>query len=86
MKIYLELNLDVHAGGQVELHQRVDRLCSWVEDVDEALMGSYLEVEPCILVHVRGLKNTVHSSLGWERDWAHSLCVRCSCSIHYLLA
>src|SRR5256885_14130988 len=40
----LELDLDVDAGGKVELHQRVDRLLRGVVDVDEPLVRPDLEL------------------------------------------
>src|SRR5512137_1516630 len=38
------LDLDVDAGRQVELHQRVHRLRGWLEDVDQALVCADLEL------------------------------------------
>ena len=40
----LQLDLDVHARRQIELHQRVDRLVSRVDDVHQALVGADLEL------------------------------------------
>src|ERR1700687_1635077 len=36
---FLELDLDVDAGGEIELHQRVDRLRRRIHDVEEPLVG-----------------------------------------------
>ena len=47
------LDLDVHAGRQVELHQRVDRLRRGLEDVDQPLVRADLELLARLLVDVR---------------------------------
>src|SRR5690348_854211 len=49
----LELDLDVDAGGEIELHQRVDRLRRRVDDVEHALMRADLELLARLLVDVR---------------------------------
>src|SRR5215475_11351112 len=49
----LELDLDVHAGGQVELHQRVDGLRGGIDDVEHALVRADLELLARLLVDVR---------------------------------
>src|SRR6516225_5752784 len=48
-----ELDLDVDAGGQIELHQRVHRLRGRIDDVEEALMRAHLELLAALLVDVR---------------------------------
>src|SRR5450759_3733520 len=45
-----ELDLDVHAAGHVEAHQRVDDLGVGVEDVEDALVGAHLELLARVLV------------------------------------
>src|SRR5439155_181800 len=47
-----ELDLDVDAGGQVELHQRVHGLGGGIDDVEEPLVGAHLELLARGLVHV----------------------------------
>src|SRR2546425_436030 len=39
-----ELDLDVDAGGQVELHQRVHGLRRGIDNVEESLVGAHLEL------------------------------------------
>src|SRR5471032_1641090 len=56
----LELDLDVDAGGEVELHQRVHGLRRRVDDVQEALMGAHLELFAALLIDVR---RAVHREL-----------------------
>src|SRR5689334_13296545 len=48
-----ELDLDVHAGGEVELHQRIDGLRRGVDDVEHALVRAHLELLARLLVDVR---------------------------------
>ena len=51
--IPLELDLDVHAGGQVELHQRVHGLRGGVDDIEHALVRADFELLARLLVDVR---------------------------------
>src|SRR6476646_6042923 len=48
----LELYLDVDAGSEVELHQRVHGLRGRVDDVQQALMRAHLELFAALLVDV----------------------------------
>ena len=57
--IDLELDFDIDTGGQVELHQRIDRLLGRLQDVEEALVGAHLELLPALLVNVRTAQNAV---------------------------
>src|SRR5207248_10347587 len=63
----LQLDLDVDTGGQVEPHQRVDRLRRGVEDVDEPLVRAHLEVLARVLVLVRATDDAVDVLLGRQR-------------------
>jgi hypothetical protein len=49
----LELDLDVDAGGQVELHQRVDGLRRRIDDVEKTLVRAHFELLAALLVDVR---------------------------------
>src|SRR5688572_9661025 len=49
----LELDLDVDARRQVELHQRIDRLRRRVDDIEQALVRAHLELLAALLVDVR---------------------------------
>src|SRR5690606_14942199 len=55
-----ELDLHVHARGEVELHQRVDRLGVGLHDVEQPLVGAHLELLARLLVDVRA---AVHGEL-----------------------
>src|ERR1043165_60221 len=45
-----KLDFDVDARGHVEAHQGVDRLGGGLQDVDEPLMSTHLELFPRVLV------------------------------------
>jgi hypothetical protein len=53
MALPSELDLDVHARGEIELHQRVHRLGRGVDDVEEPLVRPDLELLATLLVDVR---------------------------------
>src|SRR6476661_940760 len=59
-----QFDLDVHAGGQIELHQRVDRLRRRLNDVEQPLVRSHLELLARLLVDVR---RTVDGELLYAR-------------------
>src|SRR5690349_11173254 len=48
-----QLDLDVHTSGQIELHQRVDRLRRRLHDVEQPLVRPHLELLARLLVDVR---------------------------------
>src|SRR5271166_3956821 len=48
-----DLDLDVDAGSQIELHQRVDRLRRRLDDVEQPAMRADLELLAALLVDVR---------------------------------
>src|SRR5271168_1755249 len=49
----LQLDLDIDARGEVELHQRVHRLGRRIHDVEKPLMGADLELLAALLVDMR---------------------------------
>src|SRR3954462_9715584 len=53
------LDLNVHACGKVELHERVHRLLRGLKDVEQTLVGADLELLARLLVHVRAAQNAV---------------------------
>src|ERR1700712_2688477 len=55
-----EFDLNVNACGEVELHQRIDRLRGRLNDVQHALVGANLELLARLLVDVRA---AVHGEL-----------------------
>src|ERR1700710_809916 len=71
-----ELDLDVDAGRQVEPHERVDGLRGRVDDVDEPLVGAYLEVLAAVLVLVRRPDDHVDVLLRRQRHRAGDLRAR----------
>jgi len=62
-----EFNFNVDAGGEIELHQRVDRLRRRLHDIEQPLVGSHLELLARLLVDVR---RTVDGEfLNSRRQW-----------------
>ena len=53
----LKLDLDFDAGGDLEVHQGLDRLLGGGDDVDEALVGAALELLTAVLVLVDGAQD-----------------------------
>src|SRR5205823_11199355 len=66
---WLELDLDVDAGREVEPHQRVDRLRRGRMDVDQPLVRADLEVLPRVLVLERRADHAIDVLLGRQRHW-----------------
>src|SRR5580693_1497169 len=65
-----ELDLDVDAGGEVELHQSVDGLRRRIDNVEHAFMGADLELLARLLVDMRRAQDGEFLDLGRQRDWA----------------
>ena len=68
MTLGLDLDLDVDAGGEVELLELIDRLGSGLDDVEEALVGAHLELVHALFIDVRGTVDGETLDLGRERD------------------
>src|ERR1700687_3334528 len=49
-----ELDLALHAGGEIELHQRVHRLRRRIDDIEQSFMGAHLELLAALLFVLRG--------------------------------
>src|SRR6266478_4528090 len=64
-----ELNLDVHAGGEVELHQGVHGLWRRIDDVEHTLVRADLELLARLLVDMRRAQHGEFLDLGrqWDR-------------------
>ena len=73
----LELDLDVDAGGEVELAERVDRLLRRLEDVEQPLVGADLELLARLLVDVRRAVHGEPLDVGRQRDRARPRARRC---------
>src|SRR5260370_13083181 len=64
----LQLDLDIDAGGEMELHQRVDRLRRRIDDVEHPLMGADLELLARLLVDMRRAQHGELLDPGRQRD------------------
>src|SRR3954453_20962890 len=65
------LDIDVDTGRQVDAHQGVNRFRRGVEDVDQSLVRTHLEVLPRVLVLMRGPDDAIHVLLGRQRHRAN---------------
>src|SRR3984885_9755969 len=65
------LNIDVDAGRQIDAHQCVNGLRRRVEDVDQSLVRTHLEVLPRVLVLMRGPDDAIDVLLGRQRHRAN---------------
>src|SRR4051812_3703810 len=64
----LELDLDVHTGREVELHQRVHGLRGGVDDVEHALVRADFELLAALLIDVRRAVDGETFDQGRQRD------------------
>ncbi len=62
------LDFDVDAAGEIETHQSVDRLVCWLENIDQAIVRSKLEVLHRLLVDVRASDNAEASEVRRKRN------------------
>src|SRR5262245_5667683 len=64
----LQLDLDVDAGREVELHQGIDRLRGGIDDVEQPLVRPHLELLAALLVDVRRTIDREPLDPGRQRD------------------
>src|ERR1700722_377453 len=64
----LQLDLDIDARGEVELHQRVHRLGRRIHDVEQPLMGADLELLAALLVDMRTSQHREFLDPGRQRN------------------
>jgi hypothetical protein len=48
-RLLAELDFHIDAGGQIELHQRVDSLRGGINNIEKALVGAHLELFTALL-------------------------------------
>src|SRR5262249_5648908 len=71
-----ELDLDIHAGSEIELHQRIDRLRRRIDNVEQAFMGTHLKLLTALLVDVRRAVDGKLLDAGRQRNRPAHLCAR----------
>src|SRR5499427_4917672 len=64
----LQLDLDVDAGGQVELHQGVDGLRRRIDNIEEPFVGAHFELLAAFLVDMRRAVDGEFLYLGRQRN------------------
>src|SRR6185437_7881554 len=69
----LELDLDVDAGGQIELHQGIDGLRGRIDNVEKALVGAHLELLAALLVDMRRTVDGEFLDAGRQRNGSANL-------------
>jgi len=74
--LLVQLDLDVHASGEVELHQRVNGFIGWVHDVEKTLVRPDLVLISRVLVDMRRHQHGEFLRLRRERDWSADLGAR----------
>ena len=62
----------VYARRQLELHQRVNGLLGWLEDIQQPLVGADLELLARLLVHVRRTQHRETLDVRRQRDRARN--------------
>src|SRR3954454_3680397 len=80
----LELDLDIDAGGEVELHQRVHRLRGRIDDIEQSLVRSHFKLFAALLVDVRRAVHREFFDPGRQRDRTAHLRARALCRRHDL--
>ena len=63
-------NLDIYTSRQRQLVQSVDRLASWLNNVNQSLVSPNLKLLTRLFVDVRATQNSVALNSSWQRDWA----------------
>src|SRR4051794_27591093 len=81
---FLQLDLDVHARREVELHELLDGLRGGVDNVEHALMRAHLELLAALLVDVGRAVDREALEAGGQRDGPTHLRARALGSVHDL--
>ena len=63
-----QADLNIHACGEVQLHQCVNGLVRWHHDVHKTLVGTNFVLVTRVLIDVRGNEDGVALDLGRQRD------------------
>src|SRR6516165_9212834 len=69
----LELDLDVDAGGQIELHESIDGLRGRIDNVEKALVRAHLELLAALLVDMRRTVDGELLDAGRQRNGSANL-------------
>ena len=77
----LQLYLNLNTSGKLQAHQSLDGLLVGVEDIDQSLVGSALELLTAVLVLVNSAKDGDDFLLGGQRDGAGNLSAVALCGL-----
>src|SRR5262245_767092 len=68
-----QLDLDVDAGRQIELHQGIDGLRRRIDDVEQTLVGTHFELLAALLVDMRRTVDGELLDAGRQRNGSTNL-------------
>ena len=66
----LRFDFHVHAGRQIEFHERIDCLLRWLEDIQKPLVSSNFELLAGLLVYMRASENAIFIDHCWKGNGA----------------
>src|SRR5699024_9295133 len=81
----LQLDLDVHASGELEAHQGLHRLIGRLQNVDQALVGAALELLAAVLVLVGRTQDGDHLTVDRKSTRLNSSHVSISYAVFCLI-
>lgn len=70
LRLRLNVNRDIDAGGQIKLLQLIDSRSSWLDNVDQALVGAHFELVHRLLIDVDRAVHRELLDLGRKRHGA----------------
>ena len=83
--IRLQLDLDVDAGGELQAGKSLDRLVRRLEDIDQTLVGTHLELLAAVLVLVHRAEDGDNLLVGGQGDRAGNPGAGAARGLHDLL-
>lgn len=82
----LHFDFDVDAGRKIQSHQSIDGFVGWLVDVDQAVVGSELEMLHRLLVDVRATDNAEAAKVSGKGHWASDSGASSLCGINNFLS
>ena len=65
-RMELHFDFNIYTGWQVQIHQGVNYLRTWVGDINEPFVDSHFKLLPGILINKTGTVNRVFVDSGWQ--------------------
>src|ERR1700730_18687995 len=79
VKRTLKFDLDIDAGSKIKLHQSVNRLRRWIDNVENALMGPHFKLFARLLIDMRRTVDREFFNSRRQRNGPAYLCSRALC-------